>query len=330
LRLPQFEFVKPTSIDEGLAVLEASEGRARLLAGGTDLLVNMKLGVSKPETVVSISAIPELTTVSKANDGSFRIGACSTLSSLQEHAELGKQFPAVAKAIKSVASKHIRNKATIGGNLCLENRCWYFNQSNLWRSSRALCLKTGGDLCHAIKNSTRCHAINNSDTAPALLSASAHVVARRSGRERTIPLAAFFKNDGLEPNGLLAGEILTEIVLPPRDPDVHSTFIKVCDRKGIDFADGSIAASILAKQGDTSEVTIIAGSLNSAPIRLTKAEDIIRDSGLTETAIEAASAAAKSEVGTLTNLFTSAGHKRHLINILVKKALNNLKVQVAR
>ncbi len=330
MRLPQFEFVKPTSIDEGLVVFEAAKGRARLLAGGTDLLVNMKLGVSKPETVISIGAIPELTTVSKANDGSFRIGACCTLSSLQEHAELLEQFPAVVGAIKSVASKHIRNTATIGGNLCLENRCWYFNQSNLWRSSRALCFKTGGDLCHAIKNSTRCHAINNSDTAPALLAASAHVIARRPGRERAIPLEEFFNNDGLVPNVLLAGEILTEIVLPPRGSDVHSTFIKVCDRKGIDFADGSIAASIRTEPGGKSEVNIIAGSLTSAPLRLTKAETIVRESGLTETGIASASTVEKSEYGVFTNLFTSAGHKRTLINMLVKKTLYDLKAQLAR
>jgi 4-hydroxybenzoyl-CoA reductase subunit beta len=290
----------------------------------------MKLGVSKPETVISIGALPELNTVSKANDGSFRIGACCTLSALQEHAELGEQFPAVTEAIKSVASKHIRNTATIGGNLCLENRCWYFNQSNLWRSSRALCFKTGGDLCHAIKNSTRCHAINNSDTAPALLAASARVIARRPGRERAIPLEAFFKNDGLVPNVLLAGEILTEIVLPLRGSDVHSTFIKVCDRKGLDFADGSIAASISTKQGGKTEVSIIVGSLTSTPLRLKKAENIIRESGLTETGIASASTVEKSEYGTLTNLFTSAGHKRNLINIMVKKALYNLKAQLAR
>jgi 4-hydroxybenzoyl-CoA reductase subunit beta len=329
LRLPRFEFVKPTSLDEGLAVLEESNGRTRLLAGGTDLLVNMKLGVSKPETVVSIGSIPELTTVSKKSDGSIRLGACCTLSSLQEHAELREKFPALAKAITSVASKHIRNMATIGGNLCLENRCWYFNQSNLWRSSRTLCFKTGGDLCHAINGSKRCHAINNSDTAPALLSASAHVIARGKNQERNIPLDAFFKDDGLKPNALLTGEILTEIVLPPPGSDVQSTFIKVCDRKGIDFATGSIAASIRSKQGEKSDVTLVVGSLTSAPVRLEKAENIIRESGLTDKAIESASAIAKSDFGPLTNLFTSAGHKRTLIQMLAKKALRDLKAKLA-
>ncbi len=329
MRLPRFKFVKSTSLDEVLAVLGDSSDRTLLLAGGTDLVVNMKLGTSKPDTVVSIGSVPELINVSAESDGSLRLGACCTLSSLQEHAELGKVYPAVAESIAAVASKHIRNMATIGGNLCLDNRCWYFNQTNLWRSSRPLCLKTGGDQCHAIHNSKRCHAINNSDTAPALLSASARVIVRGKSGDREIPLDGFFKDDGLKPNTLRTGEIVTAIVLPPPASNVQSTFIKICDRKGLDFATGSIAASIRSKQGGKFDVTLVAGSLTSAPIRLEKAEDTVRESGLTDKAIDAASTAAPSDLGPLTNLFTSAGHKRTLVQVLVKRALGNLKEKLA-
>jgi CO/xanthine dehydrogenase FAD-binding subunit len=131
------------------------------------------------------------------------------------------------------------------------------------------------------------------------------------------------------PNVLQAGEILTGIVLPPASSDIQSTFIKVSDRKGLDFATGSIAASNRSETGGKSEVSIIVGSLTSAPVQLERTEHIIRESGLTDTAIESASTVAKSELGPLTNLFTSAGHKRTLVTVLVKKALMRLKAQLA-
>ena len=330
MRLPPFEFVKPASTDEGLAVLEASKGSASLLAGGTDLLVNMKLGVSTPQTVVSLGAVPELTTVSEAHDGSIHIGACCTLSALQELPVLQEKFPAVVEAIASVASQHVRNMATIGGNVCLDTRCWYFNQSHLWRSSRPLCFKTGGDRCHAIHGSDRCHAINHSDAAPALLSASARVVARSRKQQREIPLAAFFNDDGQKPNLLRDNEILTEIVLPPAPPNVRSTFIKVRDRRGIDFAAGSVAASTHSTQGGTLKANIVIGALTSAPVRLEKTAQIVGESGFGDASIAKAATVARSEFGTLTNLYTSAGYKRTLIEVLVTRALHNLKPKRTR
>ncbi len=322
--LSHFEHVKPASFQETLVLLKESGSRSSVLAGGTDLLMNMKLGVTQPDKVVSIRSLPELGTVSLDDDGNLTIGACCTLSQLARHPLLA-DFPALSNAIKSVASKHIRNIATIGGNLCLDTRCWYYNQSRTWRASREPCLKTGGNLCHAIKNANYCSAINKSDTAPVLMAMNAQVIAKRMGSERTIPISEFFSDDGMKRNSLKPQEVVTEIKVPPSAPDGKTVFLKVANRKGIDFALGSVAASVKGEQKGISSATLIIGALTSAPVRLAKAASIIVESGLNDKSIQAAAEAARSDIGTVTNLFNSSGYKRDLAQGLTKKALIHLK-----
>ncbi len=323
--ISHFDHIKPNSLEEGLSVLKASGGRASILAGGTDLLMNMKLGLAQPDKVVSIRSLQELGTVSFKDDGSLTMGACCTLSQLAKHNELADGFPALSAAIKAVASKHIRNIATIGGNLCLDTRCWYYNQSRQWRASREPCYKSGGNRCHAIKGNKQCSAINKSDTAPVLLALNARVVAQKMGSERDIPLSGFFVDDGMKPNSLEPEEIVTAITVPPSTPDTKTTFLKVANRKGVDFALGSMVASITEEQKEVSSATLIIGALTSAPVRLKKAASIIVESGLNKKSIEAAAESARFEIGTVTNLFNSSGYKRDLAKALTKQTLNHLR-----
>jgi 4-hydroxybenzoyl-CoA reductase subunit beta len=330
VRLPRFEYEKPSSIEESLTILEKSGKNARILAGGTDLLVNMKYGVVRPELVMSVKSIPELCVISSDDGGNTKIGACVTLSELSANSLIAEKFPAFQIAVSSVASKHLRNMATIGGNVCLPTRCWYYNQSKLWRDARALCHRTGGNICHAIRGAKRCHGINNADTAPALMAFGAQVVVMKKGHEHSIAATDFFRDDGVTPTVLAFDEMLTSILLPEVNGNSYTTFVKVCMRKGLDFAMGNIAAFVSMNKKRPETVRLIIGSMTSVPVMLEKAAQVIKEAGFTETAIEEAAKSASSELGTLTNLFTSAGYKRQLAAALVKQALRQLKKDIGK
>lgn len=328
LRLPRFEFFKARSLTEALSALGDQSRPARILAGGTDLLVNMKYGLAQPKVVVSIRSLPELSHVAEDGDGSIHIGSCAGLSELSANSLIAEKLPALRNAVASVASQHIRNMATLGGNICLDTRCWYYNQSKTWRQGRAACHRTGGNLCHAVGGSARCHAINSSDTAPILIALDASLVIAGKDGSRTVACRDFYRDDGAQHAQLGPGEILKEIIVPVRDTARHATFIKVSKRRGIDFAMGSIAALVTADSGRCSAVKLIIGSLCSAPRVLEKAARSIMDEGLSDASIEKAADAARPELGVLTNLFTSAGYKRDLAHVLVRRALHEQKKQL--
>jgi 4-hydroxybenzoyl-CoA reductase subunit beta len=316
--------VRPSSLEECLAVLKQSGKEARILAGGTDLLVNMKYGVVRPKTLVSVGSLPELRSVSSDGQGSTRIGACANLSDLAANSLVSEKHPSLHQAVKSVASKHIRNMACLGGNVCLETRCWYYNQSKLWRDARELCHRTGGNVCHAIKGSDRCHALNSSDTVPALIALDAAVVVAKQGGERSIALKEFFRDDGARHTVLEPDEMVAAVTVPEQQPNARSSFMKVSMRRGLDFAMADCAASITANGRKPSSVTLVLNCIASKPLVLAKAAEVISESGLTEASIEEAADAARSELGTLTNLYTSAGYKRQLAGVLVKRVLKEL------
>jgi len=329
MRLPRFEYVKAKTIEEAVSAIAQANKKAKLLAGGTDLLVNMKYGVVCPETVVSIKHITELCAVSSAN-GHMAIGACANLTDLLHDSSMAQRFPAFNRAVRAVASQHLRNMATLGGNICLDTRCWYYNQSKLWRDARELCHRTGGTVCHAIKGATRCHAINSSDTAPMLLALDAKIAVAGKGQQRLIPAKDFYQDDGIRHTLLEPGEMITSVSLPEGNTDSHATFIKISMRRGIDFAMASIAAAVNANGQGVSSARLIVGSIASRPIMLEKASQIIMESGLTEKSIEQAGEVARTELGILTNLFTSAGYKRQLTAVLVKRALNEIKEKTGK
>ena len=324
MRLPHFEYVKAVTLEEGLDALTKYGKNARVLAGGTDLLINMKYRVVRPEIIVGIKSIPDLSSISTDNKGTTSIGAGVTLSDLASHTSLAEEFPAFNLAVKSVASKHIRNMASIGGNICLDTRCWYYNKSKLWRDSKEVCNKRGGRQCHAIKGSERCHAINSSDTAPVLIVLDARVKVAKKGDERVIPIKDFFKDNGAQPTALEPEAMITSLIIPKATEGSRTIFIKVTTRKGLDFATGNIAAKIQKNGEGLKDLSLVVGSIASVPIMLKKAAQVVMDSGLTDASIEMAALTARSELGTLTNLFSSAGYKRHLAEVLVKRALTEL------
>ncbi len=321
--LPAHDFVKPTSLKEGLEALQSADGEIKLLSGGTDVIFNMRCHLMTPDTVIAIKDLPELHGIEELPDGGLRIGGAERLTDLANHSTIQERFPALADACRSVASLHVRNMGTLAGNICLDTRCWYTNQTDSWRAAKEPCLKTGGTICHVIKSSDICVAINNADTPPALIALDASVTLAKAGGEREVALADYFREDGIDHTVREPDEILTAITVPPAKDRV--VYMKETPRKGMDFAYGSVAARADGQGEKASTVKIILGSFGIAPISLVKPAQIAAQKGLSDDVIAEAVESTREELGALTNLYSPASYKRDLAKVLVKRALTQLR-----
>lgn len=318
MQLPPHKFVKLPTLSETLSVLRSATGEVRIISGGTDVIFNMRGRLFRPNHLVSIKDLPELQRIDVLDDGGVCIGAGCRLSDLERDPDLGR-YPGLVTGIRAVASRHVRNIATLGGNLCLDTRCWYANQTAEWRAAKGPCLKTGRDYCHAIKSSKTCVALNASDTAPALIALDATATLANASGQRCVPLGDFYTDDGVAHSVRQADEILVSITVPP--PRGTMTFIKETARKGNDFAYGTIAALV----DDPGHVRLVIGSLTTRPALLSEPARIIAQQGLTDSSIDEAVAAIRDELGALTNLYTPAAYKSALARDLVRRALQQLR-----
>lgn len=327
MQLPRFEYVRAATLDEGLAALAEHGADAKIISGGSDLLVNMKMRLDTPRVLISLGGIAELRVIEDTPDGGLRIGAGCRLTDLIAHPAVGARFPALRDAMAAVGSRHVRNIGTIGGNLCLETRCWYTNQSEDWRKSRHGCFKTDRDACHVIKTASRCHAINSSDTAPALIALDASVVLAGPAGRRTVRVLDFFRDDGVQHTILAPDELLVAILVP--DDGRKAVFAKLAQRVGLDYAAGSFAAAVRGPAAAPEAVRLVLNAVGAAPTALTESERQLTASGLTDAAIDAAALGARRSLGEVTNLFTPSGYKRRLIRALIRDALVALRDQAA-
>jgi len=327
MQLPEFEYLRPKTLAEGLAALAEHGPDAQIMSGGSDLLINMKFRLDTPKYLVSFNDVAELKAIEVLPDGGMQLGAGCTLTQLAESDSLKEIFPSLHSALFSVGSKHVRNAATLGGNICLDTRCWYTNQSEAWRETRDGCFKTENELCHVIKSAEKCHAINSSDSAPVLMVLGATVVIASADGERTVPVAEFYNNDGMDHTVLEENEFLVRVIVPP--PVGRNIYAKLAQRDGLDFASGTFAAGITGTNEKPDMVFLVMGSVGPEPKVLHESIEIIKTQGLNDETIEAAALAARASLGEVTNLFTPSGYKRRLVKALVKDALNDLRSQAS-
>lgn len=317
--LPEHDFLKPLSLAASLTVLRDAPGEVRLLGGGTDLVFNMRCQLITPGTVLSLKDLPELQGVTLLPDGSLRLGAACRLTDLVASPLLQARYPALVKAFRAVASRHVRNLATLGGNLCLDTRCWFTNQTREWRTAKGPCLKTGTDACHAIQGAPVCVALNNADSPPALIALEATVTLASTRGERTLLLENFYREDGIRHTVRAADEILTQVTVPPTTDRL--VFLKETARQGMDFSYGSIAVRADGEGVRAERLRIVLGSLTTSPRVLTGAAEQLAALGLTDAGLEAACATLREALGPLTNLYSPAAYKRDLARILLRKAI---------
>lgn len=261
--LPDFSLLRPKTIDEATQAL-AQSPNARLLGGGTDLLVNMRRGLVANERLIDLTAISELQVISM-DDAGLKIGAGVTIRALSENKAIADAYPAITAAALSIAGPNHREVATVGGNLCVDTRCLYYNQSEWWRAANDYCLKYGGEICHVAPNGNRCRAAYSGDLAPAFMVHNAEVVLSSSTDERQIPLHALYAEDGAAFLNLEPGEMISRILLP--SSDATSLYDKVRVRRSTDFP---LAGVAVAKRlvGDDVDLDLAITGTNSRPIRL--------------------------------------------------------------
>jgi xanthine dehydrogenase YagS FAD-binding subunit len=320
-----FEYAGAQSLDEAVALLRERKGRAKVIAGGTDLIPQMKTGVAEPERLVDLKGIPGLDRAEISPEG-LRLGALMPLAEIAAHPGILESHAALAQGASAAASPQIRNAGTLGGNLCQRPRCWYF------RSEDFHCRKKGGSECFALEGENKYHAIfggddccivHPSDTAPALVAYEAEVTLRSSRGERRVPLADFFALPSVDvrrENILEEDEILVSVFAPAPPPGTRASYLKIRERASFDFSLAS-AAVVLTFEGATcSRARIVLGGVAPIPWRCQAAEAVIVGRAPDETLIARAAQAALEGAAPL----SKNRYKLAMVKGVLRQALTRL------
>lgn len=324
MRLPRFEYLEPATVEEACSLLLQAE--TRVLAGGTELLVHMKQRTVTPRALVNIKRIPGLDRIERIEDGGLSIGAATSLRSVATSPLVQDRFGVLAQAAASVGRPRIPEMATLGGNICLDGRCFYYNQTRLWKQSLPRCYKDGGVVCHVVKGSAHCNALFVADTVPALIALGAEVTIATSDGDRRLPLEEFYTGDGARVNQLRPGELLTRVTLPAPAPRAASLYLKYSLRAAIDFAVVGIAVTITADQEGPvcRDARIALGSVATGPLQATAAEAALRGKTVDADLLATAARLTVKEARPVNHLGVSAACKRKLIETLTRRALSEV------
>jgi len=317
VRLPKFEYFEPKDLKEAVSILQ-NEPAAKILAGGTDLLVNMKHKVECPPTVVNLKGIDGLADRIQDN-GAVRIGALTTLKRLYVTPVISEKLPGLAEAAAAVGSYHHQVMGTLAGNICQQNRCKFFNQSQWWRSSKPICYKAGGEICHVMNKKEICYSSYCGDVAPALLVLNARLVLSGPGGSREIALADFFSGDGKTPLNLKPAEILTEVVIPAEALEGISSYTKFANRDSIDFP---ILGTAFWASMENKQYRAAFTAVDRKPLRGQQIETCLDGKDLNEEVLdEACDLAAKAAQPVKTSVY-SPSYKRRMMGVLLKEAVS--------
>jgi 4-hydroxybenzoyl-CoA reductase subunit beta len=322
MRLPPFRFRSARTLDEAAAWLAESPAETALIAGGTDILPNMKRRQQTPRTLVSLRRVEGFASI--RNGDGVRIGAGATLSALAADERIRREYPGLCQAAAQVATPQLRNMGTLGGNLCLDTRCTYYDQSYEWRRAIDFCMKKDGETCWVATSSPRCLAVSSTDTAPMLQALGARARLVSVAGERTVLVAELYQNDGIDYLTRRADEVLAEIELPP-PAGWRSTYWKLRRRGSFDFPVASVAAAARFDGPRVREARIVLGAVASRPMASPKAEAVLADQPLTDEAIAAAADAAYQIAKPMDNTDFELVWRKKMVRTLVACALRELR-----
>ena len=322
LPLPRFRFHVPRSLDDALETLAASRGAARLIAGGTDLVPNLKHRLLDVEVLVPLKRLSGMRGVTRQADGALSIGALTSLTALSGDPAIALAYPALAEAVGRIAGPQLRNMGTIGGNLCLDTRCTYYNQSEGWRIALGYCLKRSGTQCHVVPGGTRCVAAVSSDGAPMVTALGGSLVLKSAARgERVVSLDAFFLGEGRKNTVVEADEILVEVRLPAPAKGAFAGYQKLRPREAIDFPMLSVAvAGTRAPDGSIDSARVVVGALGAKPRELSGVTAMVRGQQPTRELFDAVGAQAFKQCRPLTNISFDPEWRHAMVPVLVRRA----------
>jgi 4-hydroxybenzoyl-CoA reductase subunit beta len=323
MRLPPFMYLPARTLDVAAKWMTEHGRDAMLVAGGTDLYPNMKRRQFEPKVLVGIAGIRELRAVhGNARDG-LTIGAGLTLSAVATREEIVAHFPALATAAGLVSSPQLRNMGTIGGNVCVDTRCNYYNQSFHWRKSIGFCMKKDGDICLVAPGSSRCWAVSSSDTAPVLWSLNARARLVGPGGERTVPVEALFKDDGIEYLAKRPDEIVADFTLPAAE-GWRSAYLKLRRRGSFDFPVLGVAVAVKLDGSTVREARIVLGAVASLPRPAPEAASALVGERLTTDLIERVADLAARPSKPLDNTDFTHPYRKRMTRVFVARALRRI------
>jgi len=321
LRLHPYEYHRPATVSEAIAILAEHPGDAMPIAGGTDLVPNMKHRLFTPGHLVSLGRIEEMRGISEDPQG-LTIGATTSLDEVARHPGVVEHLPSLGRAASLVSGPQLRRMGTIGGNVCLDTRCTYYNQTLFWRKALGYCLKKDGTACHVVKGGTRCVAAHSADAATALLPLGAELRIAGPGGERTQPISSFFTSDGVWNRRMENGELLVSIRVPRPPAGSRHAFQKLRARDSIDFPMLNLAVRVdLAGDETVTGVQMAASAIGSYPRKLGNLEEAAVGRPLTNTVVEALAQQAFRQCRPLANIPADAEWRRAMVPVLVRRAM---------
>ena len=320
--MPAFVLKRPTSVAEAAALL-ASDPQARLVAGGTDLVPNMRRGIARPSMLIDLGDVAGLDAVTLAPEGTW-IGARVRLAQLAADASFGAAWPAITQAAGSIAGPGHRGVATVGGNLCLDTRCVFYNQSEWWRAANNYCLKLGGDTCHVAPQGARCHAAFSGDLAPALLVHDAEVELVASRGTRRIALADMYRDDGAAHLTIARDEILTRVLIPASANARSSGYRKARARAAMDFPLAGVACAVtLADDGALRTLRVALTGTNSHPLVLS-GTDALLGRPVDDAMLASLGKLVQKQVSPMRTTVTQSNYRRQVAAVLAQRLLRSL------
>jgi 4-hydroxybenzoyl-CoA reductase subunit beta len=332
--LPEFRVLNPKSLDEVIAA-RAANPQSMPLGGGTDLVVNIRRGIVAPPVLIDMNRVQELHAI-KADANALEIGASVRLSELAANAGVIEHYPVVAQAAAHIAGPTQRNMGTVGGNLCLDTRCIFYNQSEWWRDANHHCLKTTGTICHvAPKSRGVCFATFSGDLAPALLTLGAEVdIAGPAGR-RTIPLEKLYigfarqdvpvtetQGDGKFYLSLRAGEIVTAVRVK-NTPGLRSAYDKIRVRRSIEYPVAGVAVALRKDNGNLADLRIAFTGTNPRPVLLAGIRELC-GGPLDERVTKGLDALVRDQIMPMKTTFTPGHYRRRVAGVLARRLLTRL------
>jgi len=323
MRLPPFQYLAPVSVADAVKLMADHGPEAMLVAGGTDLYPNMKRRQFEPTVLVGLRGIRDLTGIRPPGGGSLAIGAGTTLTAVSRHPEVRTRYAALATAAGAVSTPQLRNMGTIGGNVCVDTRCNYYNQSYQWRKAVNFCMKKDGEICLVAPGSPRCWAVSSSDTAPVLWSLGASVRLAGPAGERTIPISTLYQDDGIQYLTKQPGEIVTEIVLPPAD-GLRSVYLKLRRRGSFDFPVLGVAVALHMEGETVCQARIVLGAVASLPREAVEAARLLAGQRLDSELIDRVADRAARPAKPLDNTDLTHPYRKKMTRVFVARALRRL------
>lgn len=322
MSLPEFQVVRPATLDEALHLLAGNGSEAMIIAGGTDVVPNLNMRLFSPRVLVDIKNVRELAGMKWDAARGLRIGALTSITEIAESPLVREKFSALAQAASLIASPLLRNLGTIGGNLCLETRCLWYNQSYFWRKACGFCLKKEGDVCHVAPGGKRCWAVWSGDSAPALLTLDAELEIAGLHSVRRLPLKEFYLNDGMNRIALARDEILTAVHIPAESAGWQGKYRKLRIRNSIDYPLAGVAVTMkAASDGTCLDVRVGLTGVNPAPLLVPAARELLVGKQANAALLEELAHEAIRTAKPLTTSASTPEYRREMVRVLTKRAV---------